>query len=183
MKSNSIPLISFSCAAFRLTPILLLSSLIMHDKIQGNPIYAADPSPSPTGGAVLSSAPCFPSTSFLRLYFEHNERAFTTPSGGRKQLRQCASWECSADEKSIHSTTNQRNAVLDPEVGSLLLGLEHSRQHCRSSRRQRCLLYSEATPGTSILSDLLDRQSADLTTGMHFGASHGLQSDLINWDM
>lgn len=94
-ESNSIPLISFRHAAFCGFPTrpipashLLYLHQRKHGKIQGNPICAADPS---LPGAVLSCAPCFSRTSSLRLYFEHNARAFTTASGRRRQLRQRAS--------------------------------------------------------------------------------------------
>jgi hypothetical protein len=50
----------------------------------------------------------------------------------------------SADEKSIHCTTNQRNA----EVGSLLLGLEHP-LFCHIDGDA----LNDATLGTSILDD------------------------------
>jgi len=134
-ESNSIRLISFRHAAFcgfPTDPILASHLLYLHHlkhgKIQGNPICVADPNPP---GAVLSCAPCFPSTSSLRLYFEHNARAFTTVSGGRRQLRQRASRARRPTRKaSIALPTkgmqNQKNADLDAEVGSLLLGLEHS---------------------------------------------------------
>jgi hypothetical protein len=53
----------------------------------------------------------------------------------------------SADEKSIHCTTNQRNA----EVGSLLLGLEHS--HHPLFRHFDGDAFNDATLGMSILDD------------------------------
>jgi hypothetical protein len=100
-----------------------------HGKIQGNPICAADPNPADAGHPAFQPLP----TS----HFEHSTRAFTkSQEEGNNYVNVLP--------RHVGCIISQ-SAYLDAQVGSLLLGLEHSLRSlsffyspCLSHRR-RCL--------------------------------------------
>lgn len=112
-------------------------SRIVRGKVQGNSICAADPSSASVMRTLLSSDSTSNIIHGLSPQPQEEETITSTCFLGM-----------SADEKSIHCTTNQRNADLDAEVGSLLLGLDHPLfRHIDGDA------FNNATLGTSILDD------------------------------